>query len=189
VNPFLTDTLAAIRAEAEATKPVYMASSAAVAELIAERVERGILNAAEAAEIAAYLADEYRGRVAVALEANRASAARRTRDLCQDCWQDANPTEYAPVATRFGPCAECGAEALVVRSRRADEAPDTEDAPAVVNPDGSPTAATLAFFGATRRQCDLCPFGSSDPVAIRGHEAGPSSGRGWYGQGERHTMR
>ena len=72
---------------------------------------------------------------------------RTTRDLCQDCWQDANPTEYAPVATRFGPCAECGAEALVVRSRRADEAPDTEDAPAVVNPDGSPTAATLAYFG------------------------------------------
>jgi hypothetical protein len=43
--------------------------------------------------------------------------SRRTRDLCQDCWQDANPTEYAPVATRYGPCAECGAEALIVRSR------------------------------------------------------------------------
>ena len=55
MNPFLTDTLAAIRAEAEATKPVYMASSAAVAELIAERVERGILSAAEAATIRAAL--------------------------------------------------------------------------------------------------------------------------------------
>jgi len=42
--------------------------------------------------------------------------ARTTRDLCQDCWQDENPTEYAPIATRYGPCAECGAEALVVRS-------------------------------------------------------------------------
>ena len=99
--------------------------------------------------------------------------ARTTRDLCQDCWQDANPTEYAPLATRYGPCAECGAEALVVRStirfeapaadeaedarRRAEQAaidsrldtgywPD-EDAPAVVNPDGTPTAFTLAFFG------------------------------------------
>jgi len=72
---------------------------------------------------------------------------RTTRDLCQDCWQDANPTEYAPLATRYGPCAECGAEALIVRSRRADEAPDTDEAPAVVNPDGSPTAFTLAVFG------------------------------------------
>jgi hypothetical protein len=27
--------------------------------------------------------------------------SRVTRDLCQDCWQDANPTEYAPVATRL----------------------------------------------------------------------------------------
>jgi NMD protein affecting ribosome stability and mRNA decay len=50
--------------------------------------------------------------------------SRRTRDLCQDCWQDAHPTEYAPVATRYGPCAECGAEALVVRSRIADEVED-----------------------------------------------------------------
>lgn len=36
--------------------------------------------------------------------------------------------------------------------------------------------------------CDTCPFTSSDPDAIRGHEAGPSTGRGWFGQGERHTM-
>ena len=59
MNPFLTDTLAAIRAEAEATKPVYMASSAAVAELIAERVERGILSRAEAVVIFDHLAAEY----------------------------------------------------------------------------------------------------------------------------------
>ena len=93
--------------------------------------------------------------------------ARTTRDLCQDCWQDANPTEYAPLATRYGPCAECGAEALVVRSPIANipwieaehadgsrftaspavHAEYDEDAPAVVNPDGSPTAFTLAVFG------------------------------------------
>ena len=46
----------------------------------------------------------------------RRTTRRTTRDLCRDCWQDENPTEYAPVATRYGPCAECGAEALVVRS-------------------------------------------------------------------------
>ena len=36
--------------------------------------------------------------------------------------------------------------------------------------------------------CDTCPFTSSDPDAIRGHEAGPSTGRGWFGKHERHTM-
>lgn len=36
--------------------------------------------------------------------------------------------------------------------------------------------------------CDTCPFTSPDPVAIRGHEAGPSSGRGWLGRGESHRM-
>ena len=95
--------------------------------------------------------------------------ARTTRDLCQDCWQDENPTEYAPIATRYGPCAECGAEALVVRSAVIANHPrfpypgwpmSCQDCPkgveprdvrhplpAVVNPDGSPTAFTLAVFG------------------------------------------
>jgi hypothetical protein len=149
VNPFLDSTLAAIREEAEATRPLYMALAPAVAELVADRVERGILNAAEAATIFAALAAEYDARRAEALAVQRRTDARRsTRDLCQDCWQDANPTEYAPVATRYGPCAECGAEALIVRSH---------EAPAVVNPDGTPTAATLAFFGRDAAAPCRCP--------------------------------
>jgi hypothetical protein len=43
--------------------------------------------------------------------------SRVTRDLCQVCWQDAHPSEYCPDLNRYGPCAECGAEALVTRSR------------------------------------------------------------------------
>lgn len=41
---------------------------------------------------------------------------RTTRDLCQTCWEDANPGDYCPDLNRYGPCAECGAEALVTRS-------------------------------------------------------------------------
>lgn len=46
----------------------------------------------------------------------KATSARKTRDLCQICWQDANPTEYFPVSIRTGECAECGNWAMVVRS-------------------------------------------------------------------------
>ena len=41
--------------------------------------------------------------------------ARTTQDVCQDCWQDDHPTEYAPVMTRDGECAKCGNYALVIR--------------------------------------------------------------------------
>ena len=47
---------------------------------------------------------------------------RITRDLCQDDWQDAHPDDYFPNVTRYGTCAECGAEGvLVARSTIADE--------------------------------------------------------------------
>ena len=47
---------------------------------------------------------------------------RLTRDLCQDDWQDRHPDEYFPNVTRYGTCAECGAESvLVARSRIEDE--------------------------------------------------------------------
>lgn len=51
----------------------------------------------------------------------QAQISRRTRDLCQTCWQDANPGEYCPDLNRYGPCAECGDWALVVRSIIAEE--------------------------------------------------------------------
>lgn len=40
----------------------------------------------------------------------------------------------------------------------------------------------------TLHRCDTCPFESADPVAIAGHEDGPSSGRGWLGRSEHHRM-
>jgi len=47
---------------------------------------------------------------------------RKTRDLCQDDWQDRHPDEYFPNVTRYGTCAECGAEGvLVARSTIAEE--------------------------------------------------------------------
>ena len=50
------------------------------------------------------------------------STERKTRDLCQDDWQAAHPDEYFPNAARYGTCAECGAEAvLVARSTIAEE--------------------------------------------------------------------
>jgi len=54
VNSFLVSTLAAIEAEAEATRGV-LTMREAVEILIVERVERGILSAAEAATIRAAL--------------------------------------------------------------------------------------------------------------------------------------
>ena len=58
------------------------------------------------------------------------SRTRTTRDLCQTCWQDANPTEYCPDLNRYGTCAECGwDDVLVVRSTIAFEAPREEAAP------------------------------------------------------------
>lgn len=50
---------------------------------------------------------------------------RKTHDLCQLHWQEANPTEYFPNVTRYGTCAKCGEEAtLVARSTIETEAPD-----------------------------------------------------------------
>jgi hypothetical protein len=46
---------------------------------------------------------------------------RSTRDLCQDCWQERNPSQYCPDLTRWGRCAECGADALITRSTIANE--------------------------------------------------------------------
>lgn len=46
---------------------------------------------------------------------------RKTRDLCQTDWQNANPGEYAPDTIRSGTCAECGSDDLVYRSAIADE--------------------------------------------------------------------
>ena len=69
---------------------------------------------------------------------------RSTRDLCQDCWQAANPDQYCPDLNRYGTCAQCGADALITRSRIADEVP-FEDCGPVVNADGTPTAFTLAM--------------------------------------------
>jgi hypothetical protein len=97
---------------------------------------------------------------------------RSTRDLCQDCWQAANPDQYCPDLNRYGTCAQCGADALVTRSavipahicldrlpgeiecgvcgktRTPEEAGPVpfEDCGPVVNPDGTPTAFTLAMF-------------------------------------------
>lgn len=49
---------------------------------------------------------------------------RLTRDLCQDDWQAAHPDEYFPNVTRYGTCAQCGQESvLVARSRIEDEEP------------------------------------------------------------------
>ena len=39
-----------------------------------------------------------------------------TEDQCQDCWQDRNPDQYAPIMTREGECARCGNLALVTRT-------------------------------------------------------------------------
>jgi hypothetical protein len=47
----------------------------------------------------------------------------------------------------------------------------------------------VANTAGARMQCDTCPFSSSDPDAIRGHEEGPWTGRGWLGNGEKHTMK
>ncbi len=49
---------------------------------------------------------------------------RATRDLCEDCHLDVRPNDYAPWGTRWGTCARCGNEAIVVRSRI-----DTEEDP------------------------------------------------------------
>lgn len=43
---------------------------------------------------------------------------RTTEDLCQDCWQTQTPDQYAPVAHRYGICAHCKREALVVRTAK-----------------------------------------------------------------------
>ena len=69
-------------------------------------------------------------------------STRKTRDLCQRCWENANTGQYAPFHFRWGTCAECGEDTYVYRSVIANEA-----YPAVVDADGKPTATTLAFFG------------------------------------------
>jgi hypothetical protein len=52
---------------------------------------------------------------------------RKTRDLCQACWQEYNPAEYAPVMNRDGECARCGDIALVIRTAYADSPADDEE--------------------------------------------------------------
>jgi hypothetical protein len=43
---------------------------------------------------------------------------RKTVDLCQDCWQAINPTEYYPEAVRYDECYGCGDTRLVIRTPR-----------------------------------------------------------------------
>jgi hypothetical protein len=45
---------------------------------------------------------------------------RKTVDLCQDCWQVINPTEYYPEAVRYDECYGCGDTRLVIRTPRLD---------------------------------------------------------------------
>jgi hypothetical protein len=40
---------------------------------------------------------------------------RNTYDICGDCWADVEPDQYFPEATRYGECAVCYSQALVVR--------------------------------------------------------------------------
>lgn len=42
--------------------------------------------------------------------------SRKTRDLCQTCWQDATPGEYFPDGNRWGTCSACFEETFVSRS-------------------------------------------------------------------------
>lgn len=51
------------------------------------------------------------------LHVDTTHGTRKTRDLCQTCWEVANPGEYFPTATRFNVCVECNDNAMVVRSR------------------------------------------------------------------------
>jgi hypothetical protein len=67
----------------------------------------------------------------------QAQISRLTRDLCQVCWQDFNPGEYCPDLNRYGTCAECGCDALVVRSTIRFEARDEPD-PRSLTPDDCP---------------------------------------------------
>lgn len=48
---------------------------------------------------------------------------RTTEDLCQDCWQEAHPYDYAPTMNREGTCARCGNLALVHRTQIEQEEP------------------------------------------------------------------
>jgi hypothetical protein len=45
------------------------------------------------------------------------------KDLCQDCWQERHPDDYAPEMRRYGECATCGYLALVTRDRSFTPAP------------------------------------------------------------------
>ena len=49
---------------------------------------------------------------------------RKTRDLCQTDWMDANPGEYFPDGNRWGVCSNCGDETFVSRSWIEFEAKD-----------------------------------------------------------------
>lgn len=40
----------------------------------------------------------------------------------------------------------------------------------------------------TRWECTVCPFTTVWEDAARGHLAGPSTGRGWLGEGEAHSL-
>ena len=60
--------------------------------------------------------------------------ARATRDLCQDCWQDAHPTEYAPNLNRYDECSRCHQWALVARSHIDDESAEEAKLYAALHP-------------------------------------------------------
>lgn len=53
--------------------------------------------------------------------------ARKTWDLCQDCWQDRHPDDYPPdTFTRYGECEWCGNHALRIRCDKPDNADEEE---------------------------------------------------------------
>jgi hypothetical protein len=67
------------------------------------------------------MAERKRYDAAKGLSQYEAKRARKTRDLCQTDWQDANPGQYAPDTIRQGTCAKCGEDTLVYRSWLANE--------------------------------------------------------------------
>lgn len=50
---------------------------------------------------------------------------RRMMDLCQDCWQDVNPGDYAPASHTQGECQSCGSEGLTYRTALTPPIPPT----------------------------------------------------------------
>jgi hypothetical protein len=63
----------------------------------------------------------------VTIEGVQRAADRHAVDLCQDCWQELIPDQYAPFMDRMNECYRCGEYALVTRTAYADIADDGEE--------------------------------------------------------------